>query len=271
MSVVERVGQRATPVAGLGLMLAGVLALAELAAEVISPFGGAIGHAVLVGLLALLVTMHRDRLPLVPGRWGEPHLVEALLLVFVTISVIRLLSLSMPVETISRIWWFVGAGLPGLLAVGMLARAGRLSRRDFGFPSLPGPSQLAVALTGLPLGYAGYIWVEPTPLLDEPDIFRLAAYSFVLAVFSATLEELVFRGAMQPVAVRLFGGLGVLYTTLVFALLYIGSRSPEGVLLAFLAGGLFGLARLRTGALWGVIVAHTLMTVGMLVVFPAYY
>ncbi|MGH6916052.1 MAG: lysostaphin resistance A-like protein, partial [Geminicoccales bacterium] len=119
--------------------------------------------------------------------------------------------------------------------------------------------------------YAGHVWVEPTPLLDEPDIFRLAAYSFVLAVFSATLEELVFRGAMQPLAVRLFGGYGVLYTSLVFALLYIGSRSPEGVALAFAAGGLFGLARLRTGQLWGAIAAHTLMTAGMLVVFPAYF
>jgi hypothetical protein len=257
-------------VGALALMLAAALGFAELAAEVVSPFAGALGHALLVGLLALLLSMHRDRFPLIPGRWDAPRQVEALLLVFMTISVIRLLSLTLPVESIPRIWWFVGAGLPGLLAVGMLARATRLSGRDLGLQSLPGLSQLAVALSGLPLGYLGHVWVEPTPLLEDPDLVRLAAYCLVLAVFSAALEELLFRGAMQPAAVRLFGGYGVLYTALIFALLYIGSRSPQGILLAFLAGGLFGLARQRTGALWGVIAAHAVMTAGMLVVFPVY-
>jgi hypothetical protein len=271
VQVEQRASLGATAVAALALLPVAALALAELAAVTVSPFAGALAYGLVIGLLVLPAGMQSERFPLLQSSSGEPRLVEMLLLSFVTVSIVRLLSLSVPVESIPRIWWFAGAGVPGLLAVVMLARAAGLTPNDLGLAGPPSLSQLGVALTGLPLGYLGYAWVEPTALLDEPDIFKIVAFCLVLALFSAALEELLFRGAMQPVTARIFGPYyGVLYSALVFTLVYIGSRSPEALLLAFLTGVLFGLARQRTGALWGVIVAHALMTCGMLVVYPVY-
>ena len=73
----------------------------------------------------------------------------------------------------------------------------------------------------------------------------------VLALSSGIAEELLFRGAMQPV-------LGLLLSSAIFGLVHVGPRKVflAWITWAFVMGLLFGLIFELTGVLWGPVLAH---------------
>jgi membrane protease YdiL (CAAX protease family) len=78
-------------------------------------------------------------------------------------------------------------------------------------------------------------------------------------LFQAGVEELYFRGWLQPVLVRRWRpAAGLIVTSLAFATLHLagGARSPLTLLNLLLGGILFGLLALRSGGLLAPIAAH---------------
>jgi len=81
----------------------------------------------------------------------------------------------------------------------------------------------------------------------------------VTILFQASVEEVYFRGWLQPLLVRRWGRYaGLLVASVAFALLHIagGSRTPLTLVNLLLGGLLFGLLALRSGGLAAPIAAH---------------
>jgi membrane protease YdiL (CAAX protease family) len=87
----------------------------------------------------------------------------------------------------------------------------------------------------------------------------------------ALAEELIFRGAIQGLALRSLGSrpAAVATSSISFAILAMGSLSPLFVLIMLLVGIAFGWTVEVTGSLWGVVGAHAAAVIGLLVVWPA--
>ena len=127
-------------------------------------------------------------------------------------------------------------------------------------PLRSGAMGLAFGLCGLGAA-AGYAWVAGAV---EPGQFAassagLLIWGSALILFMVSVEEVFFRGWVQPVMIERFGvAAGVLMSTLAFAALHLmgGARSPTTLLNLFLGGLLFGLLAARSGGLAGAIGAH---------------
>lgn len=94
-----------------------------------------------------------------------------------------------------------------------------------------------------------------TPLVDNAvqrllrDRFSILLVGFFATTLGPLAEELIFRGFLQPLAMRSFGSwLGIAVASLPFALLHGPQYSWnwQHVLLLFLASFVFGLVRWRT-------------------------
>ncbi len=114
---------------------------------------------------------------------------------------------------------------------------------------------------------AAYAILRPAPVASL-DWSHLLVGSLTLLVFAAFVEELLFRGLLQQAAVRVFGTTGALLVNVVFAVTAIGSLSAGYALFVGLMGGWFSFAVGRTRCLWGVIGAHALAAVGLILVWP---
>ncbi len=232
--------------------------VAEVLATFVSPLYGASMYAVGAFSLACHVALS--------ATGGGRRVVAFALL---STAIVRIASLALPMASTSPVVWYVGAGTTGLLAAVVLIYSGTINLRQLGLTGSFTPVELALLPAGAALGYVGYIMVEPRPLVENPSIVQIVAFGLVLLVCSALVEELLIHGMFQSPLSSTLGWIGVVWSGLLFAVLYTGSRSPAAVLIAFVAGLLFGFGRYWTGSLWGPVGAHALMTISMLVVLPA--
>ncbi|HYS71134.1 MAG TPA: CPBP family intramembrane glutamic endopeptidase [Thermoplasmata archaeon] len=187
---------------------------------------------------------------------------------------LRVLSLSVPFWRFTIIQWLAIMTVPLLAACYAILRALPLTRKEVGLTLGPLhglPSQVGIALTGIPLGAAEFLLLRPTAWIAD---YSAASFGFaVLAIALATglAEELIFRGILQQVGGRVLGPTnGLLYVTAVFAALHLGSGSIADVGFAFAVGLLYAWLVLRTRTLSGVVVAHTLINVMLYLVVPGF-
>jgi membrane protease YdiL (CAAX protease family) len=109
---------------------------------------------------------------------------------------------------------------------------------------------------------------HPTALIPALDWRDLVVGAIILTIFVGFTEELIFRGLLQQVMIDVFGPPGLLWSTGIYASLYISSRSVTYVLFIGLVSLFFGWCVQRTGSLWGVVAAHSGLAVGMACVWP---
>jgi len=194
---------------------------------------------------------------------GEGRLFGVLALV----PLARLLSFTMPLGQVPPLYWHALVGAPLLPALALAARAYGFSSASLGLRRAGVVRQFLIAATGVPLGMAAYAILRPAPVASL-DWSHLLVGSLTLLVFAAFVEELLFRGLLQQAAVRVFGTTGALLVNVVFAVTAIGSLSAGYALFVGLMGGWFSFAVGRTRCLWGVIGAHALAAVGLILVWP---
>ena len=120
----------------------------------------------------------------------------------------------------------------------------------------------------MPLGYAGYLLAPGDPVVSRGGAVTLVGAAFVLFVFTGYVEELVFRGLLQDRLGAAYGRHGVVLATLLFAAVYLGVRPASYAVFVVAAGAAFAVVVERTGSIAGVGVAHGLMNVGVLLVWP---
>lgn len=225
-----------------------------------------LGIAMYALVLAVLVNHH----VFVSGRpvelsgsedRGRP---EDVLLALALVPLLRILSLTMPISELSQPYAYVFTGVPLLLATLLAARAINSSqlwtrlRRHSG--------QGLVALTGIPLGLVAYVIIRPQPI--ETGWVAIVVTCVGLVLFSAAVEELLFRGVLQNALYAAFGPVGVLGSPVLFAAVYLGAR-PVGY--AAFAGGmglLFTWFAFRTRSLLGVVLSHAIVNLSAVVIWP---
>jgi membrane protease YdiL (CAAX protease family) len=183
--------------------------------------------------------------------------------VLALIPLARLLSLAVPTRDLPLIFWYGLAVVPLLLAIGFAARLLRLSWRELylGMPVFW--KQLLIALSGIPLALIARTVLRHHALLEGGSLTLVLAGTGLIAFALALSEELIYRGLLTRVMLATPGEWGVTAINPLYAAMMMGSFSWEMVLFAGLCGTFFSFCVQRTGSLWGVIIAHTLINMAL--------
>jgi membrane protease YdiL (CAAX protease family) len=229
-------------------------------AEAIGVFIGVVPGALCQAILTLTLLSHYVLMDRAPYRRILPVLALAPLL--------RLLSLTMPIRHLSQIYWYALVGTPLLIAAALTARLLDLSKTCLGLRTWSWRPQILIASSGLPLSMAAFLLLRPEAPIARLDWREMAIGSLILIVFTGFTEEILFRGMLQQVANEALGQAGILCSSILFAVMYIGSLSLSYVLFIGLVGLFFGWCVNQTGSIWGVVLAHSMLSIGMMLVWP---
>jgi len=181
---------------------------------------------------------------------------------------IRILSLSMPLQDLDLMYWYAIVGAPMMVTALLVARTLGLSWRNLGFTLRSLRIQALVIIAGLAFGVAEYFILKPEPLIDE---FSWGAFwlpALILLIGTGFNEELVFRGVMQSASSDALGKSAILYVTVVFAVLHLGYKSAVDVAFVFAVGLMFGLVVAKTRCLLGVSLSHGITNIALYLVVP---
>jgi hypothetical protein len=127
--------------------------------------------------------------------------------------------------------------------------------------------QLAVAVTGILFAIAGYPVLKTEPIIADFTWNQIWLPALVLLCIGF-IEELIFRGVIQHGAVELFGNWGIVYVSLLFAVLYIGALPIMWMAFAFVVSLYFGWVVKLTKSILGVALAHALYSILLYLVIP---
>ena len=236
------------------------IAAAEIVTVFVQPVWGIVCHAVvLVAVVAhsALASDYRYR-----------HLVLSLALV----PLVRIISLCMPLVNIPQIWWYPIIYTPLLVTAIVVVRILGLRAREVGLNFSLFPVQLAVGLCGLLFGVVEYLILAPEPLVIELTWQEVWLPALIFLVCTGFVEEFIFRGVLQRAAVEAFGSWwGIIYVSLLFAVLHVGCLSLLDVVFVFLVALFFGWVVKKTGSLFGVTLAHGLTNILLYLVVPFFF
>ena len=258
---------RPAPTAGsilIACAYTAALAGAEAALASAGPIEGAAAYAAILAVL-LTHSFISER-----GATGSSSDSASMLLpALALVPLLRILSLTMPVRELPDVYWYAVTGAPLLVALGLLARAqgGEWARSVV--PLAWSPVQALIAMLGVPLSLQAYLILRPDPVVEQARLGPIFGACLILFAFAAVPEELLFRGVLLRVLSDVFGTLGgVLLASALFTIVYIGSLSVGYVVFSAAVGLLFCWCVRSTSSLVGVTLAHTLLLVGLLVVWP---
>ena len=130
------------------------------------------------------------------------------------------------------------------------------------------PIQLVVALSGLIFGVAEYYILRPEPMITELTWQALLLPVLIVGGCTGFVEELIFRGVLQRSAVALFRGWGIVYVSLLFAILHMGFMSWLDVVFVFIVALFFGWMVKKTGSLLGVTLSHAITNIILFLIAP---
>lgn len=181
---------------------------------------------------------------------------------------VRIMSVAMPLGQLPSQSWYAVISIPLFVAAFVIARLLGLGRRELGLTLDLSWRQWLIASVGIPLGLIEYVILRPTPMASSFTLGAIWFPALVLMVSTGFLEEFIFRGLFQHVALELAGTLGIVFVSVLFAVLHIGYWSLLDVIFVFLAAQLFATAARATRSLTGVTVAHGLTNIMLFLVFP---
>jgi membrane protease YdiL (CAAX protease family) len=251
------------------LYLLGII-IAEIAAVVLPTINP---DFIIVGLAlyaALLLVIIADAARM--DRFYDGKFVLSLALV----PLIRIFSLILPLTQVPQMWWYPVIYLPLLAAALAMAYVAGYTRSDIGLTLRSWPLQLFAILPGIGLGFVEYSILSPQPLISGLTWSNALLPALLLFISTGVVEELIFRGVMQKSAVDMFGNSGIVFVSLIFAILHVGwAVGPNATMLAWLdILFVFGMALLfgwfvkKTGSLLGVILCHGAINVVLFIVAP---
>jgi uncharacterized protein len=234
----------------------GAIVVAELLTAFVLPCGGMLAHCLL--LLALLGH----------AAWAARSQERALLVCLACAPLMRIVSLWLSFPELSLIHRSLIASLPLFAAFAVARRTLGYSRHALGLELGSLPVQMAVGLGGLVLGVLDYLILRPPPLITLLTWADAWQPLLILLLCTGLLEELIFRGLLLRASANRLGCWGIWYTSLLFATLQIGHRSPAHFAFSFAVGAVWAWIVQRTGSLSGVALAHGLTNVVAYLVMP---
>ena len=245
-----------TPNTILILYLFGII-LAETLTTLSNPMVGVICHAViLTGLF-----MH--------SALTSSQTYRRILVTLSLAPLIRIISLSLPLQDYIFSYWYMLVGAPLFLSAILVARNADLRPAEIGLNFSKWPLQILFGVVGIGLGYVEYQILRPQPLSNALTLEQIWLPGLILVIFTGLLEEVIFRGLMQKAFVDGLGRFkGVLFVSIVFAVLHVGYQSALDVLFVFGVALLFGFIALRSRSILGVTLAHGLTNFSLFLVYP---
>jgi hypothetical protein len=185
--------------------------------------------------------------------------------VLAAIPLLGLVSLALPLESASGLTRLSAVAGCLALVVATTCWLLRVGAGELGLRAQGWPWQIAVALLGVPLGLLAYVAVHPGPLAHGDAASSLLIRAVAIAAVLGIAQELLFRGLLTA---TLPGTPGVVWGSLLFAAVQVGTGDAVLGLLLSTAGAAFGMLRHRTGSVAGVAAAHAILLVGFLVIWP---
>jgi membrane protease YdiL (CAAX protease family) len=234
-----------------------VIAIAEVINVTIGPVWGIVCHIIV--LVALILR----------SALADKRAYQQLPLSLALVPLVRIISLSMPLANIPPIWWYPIIYAPLLVAAWQVVRLQGYSLGQIGLNLKRVPIQLAVALTGTVFGIGEYfILTEEAQMtgLMLQQTWLLSA--FLLIVSTGLVEEVIFRGVIQRSAVQVFGWWGVIYVSVLFAVVHLIHHSLLDIGFVFVVGLFYGWVVKKTGSLFGVVLSHGITNVVLFLVAP---
>lgn len=192
-----------------------------------------------------------------------------LLLSLSLVPLIRIISLAMPLAKIPQLWWYPIIYAPLLAAAVQVTRLLGYSWAEIGFKVKQPSVQIAIALTGFGFGITEYFVLRNEAQITGSILGQTRLLSgFVLLVTTGFVEEIIFRGVLQRSAVQLFGSWGLIYTSVLFAVVHWIHNSLLDIGFVFVAAMFFSWAVKKTGSLLGVTLAHGIANIVLFLVAP---
>ena len=235
------------------------IVIAEVVTTFYMPVWGIVCHIVI--LVALI--MH--------SALASGHPYRELFLSLSLVPLVRIISLSMPLADIPQIWWYPIIYAPLLAASIVVMRILGYSAEQVGLNFKRFRIQMAIMWTGLGFGVAEYFILTPEALVAEPTWQGMVLPALILLVCTGFTEELMFRGVLQRSAVDAFGWWGIVYVSLLFAVLHMGFFSWLDVVFVFVVALFFGWVVKRTGSLVGVTLAHGITNILLFLIMPFFF
>ncbi len=209
---------------------------------------------------------------LIITRFKYKESAPSLYLALTLIPLIRIISVSIPMQGIPEVFGFVVVSLPLFIAGAMVAKMVGLTYAALGFRFYRFHIQLLIALLGLPLGFVEFFIVQPeiTNIAVASD--EILMWVIVLIICVGLLEEFIFRGILFNVAIKVLGSENAIYfTSLSYAALNISGRSFLNVIYTFLVSILFCRLFVWQKSLLGLSLAHGLINVTLYIICPLFF
>lgn len=267
-----------------------LITFAELTVAYVNPQAGILFH---IGILCLLFIhsgfLSKDYLAYNKWQWftikdkkkpssilqalaDKKARLSSMLLSLTLVPLIRILSLVMPLSYFPRIYWFIIIGVAVYLAFFVLLFQQKITLKECGL-QLPNkkhiPIEIGITLLGIPFGYAEYYILRPTSFIDSVSLENIMIAVLILFITTGLMEELIFRGLLQKKSTQILGlWQGMLFITLIFAILHIGNLSFLDVLLVFCIGGLYAVVVQTTKTVIGVSLSHTVVNIFLFIICP---
>ncbi len=232
------------------------IVMAEVVTIAVHPVWGIGYHTVI--LVAVIVHSALDT--------TSPH--RPLLLSLSLVPLVRIISLSMPLAGILQIWWYPIIYAPLLAAAITVMRLLNYGSEQVGLTFRWLPVQLVIGLTGVVFGVTEYFILVPEAMIAEFTWQELWLPAVILFLCTGFVEEFVFRGVLLRSAVESFGGWGVVYVSLLFAILHMGFLSWIDLVFVFVVALFFGWLVKKTGSLLGVTLSHGITNIVLYLVVP---
>lgn len=248
---------RLTYVAALYLVAIGA---AETTTTYFSPILGVSIHLLLLGGLVIQAGMTQTATN------------RGFLVALCLAPIIRIVSLSTPLDWLPAIWWYAAISVPLAASSFVVMRVVPLNLDDINFrwPRLRHvPLTTVVVVSGVAIGLVEYLILDPRPIVGSLGTYNLVMVSMIYLIATGLIEEVMFRGIIQTVAIRAFGVIpAVLFVSILFGVLHTGHRSWLDVAFVAVVGFYFSLIVIRTKSLLGVTLAHGCTNVVLFAVLP---
>ncbi|MGD0354800.1 MAG: type II CAAX endopeptidase family protein [Dehalococcoidia bacterium] len=218
---------------------------AELLTIYLYPLAGVIAYSLILTAFVVQSVFIEDA--------GKRNLVLALGLV----PMVRIMSLALPLGQLSIVFRFPIIYAPLLAAAIAVILVTGLKPAQVGLTLRYWPWQIVGGIiSGAAIGLIEYLIVGTSPLINTFSLQSVWLPALILIVTTGLVEELIFRGILQKLSERAMGRQGIIFVSLIFAVLHSGFYSWGDVVFVFFVALFFAAAVKRTGSLLGAILAH---------------
>jgi membrane protease YdiL (CAAX protease family) len=187
---------------------------------------------------------------------------------FVMIPLLRILSLVVPFPKTPQIIWQAMIGIPLLFGAAIAIHLTSLPTIRKDMPRKKWVDQLFFGLCGIPLGMAAFYLLKPEKIVPHFNLFWVILAAIILTFFSALTDEIIFRGIIQESFQTSFGSLSFLFSSILYAAMFLGTRSIGYILFFGFMGMVFAYWVQKSRSVWGAIIAHSLLNLVFFLFLP---